>query len=176
MREELRKLFPELEDIKDEDLRDKTYKCFEEAMKLGGWEIKDLYEMPFTLLIPDCPVKMVDHIRGVLKTSVAMAKAMSEVYGDKMPINMDLLISGAFLHDVGKLLEYKRENGKFVKSENGKLLRHPFSGAILAGKIGLPDEVLHMIAVHSKEGDHGKRITEAIIVNKADFANFEPLH
>lgn len=175
MREKIREMFPEIEVIQDSELKEKTYHCFEVAMERGGWAAPDLYEMPFTLLIPDCNVNMVEHVRGVTKSVINMAKAFREVYGNKIPVNMDILVSGAILHDVGKLLEYKREEGKFMKSDNGKLLRHPFSGAILAGELGLPDEVLHIIAVHAKEGDHGKRTTEAILVNKADFANFEPL-
>lgn len=176
MKEKIVEIFPEIEMIQNKALRDKTCECFEAAMIRGGWTPFDLYEMPFTLLIPDCNVKMVDHVRGVTLTAINMAKAFKEVYGNKIPVDMDILISGAVLHDVGKLLEYKREEGKFLKSRNGQLLRHPFSGAILAGEIGLPDEVLHIIAVHSKEGDGSKRTTEAILVNKADFANFEPLH
>jgi len=176
MKDKIREMFPEIDHIRNEDLREKTYRCFEVAMERGGWAPYDLYEMPFTLLIPECNVKMVDHVRGVTKTAIAMAESFREVYGEKIPVDMDILISGAVLHDVGKLLEYKRVNGRFMKSENGKLLRHPFSGAILAGELGLPDEVVHMIAVHSKEGDHGKRTTEAILVHHADFANFEPLH
>lgn len=176
MRTKIKEMFPEIEMIQNADLKEKTYHCFEAAMERGGWSAPDLYEMPFTLLIPECNVNMVEHVRGVTISAINMAKAFKEVYGNKIPVDMDILLSGALLHDVGKLLEYKREEGKFMKSDNGKLLRHPFSGAILAGELGLPDEVLHIIAVHSKEGDHGKRTTEAILVNKADFANFEPLH
>lgn len=176
MKDKIQEMFPEIERIQDKKLKENTYRCFEEAMKRGGWTSYDLYEMPFTLLIQECGVKMVDHVRGVTRAALAMAEVFVDLYGKKMPINMDILISGAILHDVGKLLEYKREEGVFMKSDNGKLLRHPFSGAVLAGELGLPDEVLHIIAVHSKEGDHGKRTTEAIIVNHADFANFEPLH
>jgi len=175
MRDKIMEMFPEIEMIKNAELKEKTYRCFEVAMERGGWTTVDLYEMPFTLLIPECNVKMGEHVRGVTKSAINMAEAFAEVYGNKIPVDMDILVSGAILHDVGKLLEYKREDGEFMKSDNGKLLRHPFSGAILAGELGLPDEVVHIIAVHSKEGDHGKRTTEAILVNKADFANFEPL-
>lgn len=176
MQDKIKEMFPEIEHIQDSDLKAKTYRCIEVAMERGGWTPYDLYEMPFTLLIPECNVKMVDHVRGVTATSMAMADAFEKIYGNKIPIDRDILISGAILHDVGKLLEYVREGGKFFKSPNGKLLRHPFSGAILAGELGLPDEIQHIIAVHSKEGDHGKRTTEAILIHHADFANFEPLH
>ena len=54
-------------------------------------------------------------------------------YGKRVAINRDHLLAGAILHDVGKLFEYRREAGKFVKSREGELLRHPISGAAFAG-------------------------------------------
>ena len=39
---------------------------------------------------------------------------------------------------------------------------------------GLPVEVMHIVAVHSKEGDGGHRSLEANIIFHCDFANFEP--
>ena len=74
---------------------------------------------------------------------------------------------------MGKLFEYKREQGVFLKSRDGELLRHPISGAAFAFKYDLPQEVVHIIAAHSKEGDGLKRTIEAIIVNHADFVNFD---
>jgi hypothetical protein len=55
------------------------------------------------------------------------------------------------------------------------MLRHPVSGAAFAYKFGLPQEVVHIIAAHSKEGDGLRRTVEAIIVNHADFVNFDVL-
>ena len=100
---------------------------------------------------------------------------MKEEYKDKISINQDFLLTGALLHDVGKLFEYKREGKKFIKSEEGMLLRHPISGASFAFQFNLPQEVIHIIATHSKEGDGARRTVEAIIVNHADFVNFEAL-
>jgi putative nucleotidyltransferase with HDIG domain len=98
-----------------------------------------------------------------------------EEYKDRISINRDILLSGALLHDVGKLFEYAREGNRFVKSEEGKLLRHPISGAAFASRFAVPQEVLHIIAAHSKEGDGERRTVEAVIVNHADFVNFEAL-
>ena len=96
-------------------------------------------------------------------------------YGDVLPIDMDVLVAGAILIDVGKLLEYERDStGKIVQSEYGKLLRHPFSGVGLAMRFDLPARVCHMIAMHAKEGDAGQRTIEGLIVHHADFMTFEP--
>jgi putative nucleotidyltransferase with HDIG domain len=90
-------------------------------------------------------------------------------------VDMDILISGAILADVGKLLEYELdEDGNAIQGSYGKLLRHPFSGVSLAESCGLPKEVCHIIAAHAGEGDMVKRTTEAYIVHHADFMTFLP--
>jgi putative nucleotidyltransferase with HDIG domain len=94
--------------------------------------------------------------------------------GNALKINMDVVIAGAILADVGKLLEYEKKDGKTVQSERGELLRHPFTGVGLAMECGVPDEVCHVIAAHAAEGDQVKRTTEAFIVHHADFMAFLP--
>ena len=176
MKEKLLKVMPEFTLISDQDLREKTIVVWLEALKRGGWTVDDLSRIPFTLLIKDCPVSMLEHNRGVVGVCSEAEKVLRQIYGEKMPINRDVLIAGAILHDVGKLLEYREENGAFTKSKMGKLLRHPISGAALCAEMGLPEEVTHIVAVHSKEGDGVKRTPEAVILHHADFTNFETLH
>jgi putative nucleotidyltransferase with HDIG domain len=100
---------------------------------------------------------------------------MNEFFKDDLPVDMDILISGAILADVGKLLEYELDKkGKSVQGKYGKYLRHPFSGVSLAEQCGVPAAVCHIIATHSGEGDMVKRTVEAYIVHHADFMTFEP--
>jgi putative nucleotidyltransferase with HDIG domain len=173
--EQVIELIPEIKMIKDEELKNKVAAVWADAIDLGGWEAGDLDNIPFTLLIQDCKFSLLHHTRAVTRTAVSIAENLKASYGDAVTIDMDILLAGSVLHDVGKVLEYVREGGAVVKSHDGKLLRHPFSGQGLAYKHGLPFEVLHMIAYHSKEGDLGKRTNEAIIIHHADFVNFEPL-
>lgn len=168
-------LMPEFQMIKDRDLQEKTIEVWRRAIEKGKWAVEDLGKMPFTLLIPDTPVSLIKHTRAVTLCSVQIADVLLEKYGEHISIDRDILLSGALLHDVGKLFEYKRENGKFVKSREGELLRHPISGAVFASRFGVPNEVLHIIAAHSKEGDGARKTVEAVIVNHADFINFESL-
>lgn len=176
MKSELLASIPEFSQIRDLDLREKTITCFLDALSRGGWTVKDLDRMPFTLLLDPCPASMKEHIRGNVLCCLGMHDAIVNVYGEKIPLNRDILVSGALLHDVGKLLEYAEKDGAFIKSENGKLLRHPISGTALAFYHGLPGEVQHIIAVHSKEGTGFPRTPEAVLLHHADFANFEPFH
>ncbi len=171
----IRDLLPEIELIKQGDLRDRVAETWADAVEQGGWSLEDLGSIPFTLLIQDCRFDLVHHTRAVTKTAVAIARTLKENYGDAVTLDMDLLVAGSLLHDVGKLLEYAKEGGSVVKSRKGVLLRHPLSGQALAYKHGLPFEILNMIAYHSKEGDLGKRTVEGIIIHHSDFVNFEPL-
>ncbi len=175
MRDNLLKLFPDFHLIQDLTLRQKSLDVWIESIERGGWKVEDLKRIPFTLLIPDCTVNIIDHTRSVTLTAIEAAKILTQFNGGGYQINMDILISGGLLHDVGKILEYENHPQAIRKSTTGKLLRHPFSGAGLAMKHGLPDKVVHIIAVHAKEGDDGYRCPEAVIVHHADFMNFEPL-
>mgnify|MGYP001035257047 CR=1 FL=1 len=174
-RDEVRGILPELKLIKDEKLREKTLDVWLDAMETGGWEVSDMPDIPFTLLIEGTDLSLLDHTRVVTQTAAAIADTMLEFYGDRMPINKDYLISGGILHDVGKLLEYRRLGSEIVKSEVGKDLRHPFSGTALAYKHGIPTMICHLIAMHAKEGEGGRRNPEAWIIHYSDFVNFRSL-
>jgi len=175
MKEKLLETIPEFNEIKNEKLREMTLEAMIMAIEKGGWSPSDLAKIPFTLLIEETNVSLLEHTRAVTRICIGMARAIDATLGPKLPINFDFLVSGAILHDVGKLLEYQREGLRYTKSASGKLLRHPFSGVQIATLAGLPDEISHIIANHSHEGDHGKRTNEGILLHHADFTSFEPL-
>ncbi|MFH1194470.1 MAG: HD domain-containing protein [bacterium] len=172
MREKIKKIWPEIEFIQDEALKEKVFLCWEYAIENSPLEPEDLEKIPFSLLIDNCNITFMNHKRTCVHLSIEIAKIMQKNFA--MEINMDYLIAGAILIDVGKLLEYELMDGKLGTSREGKLLRHPFSGVSIADRFGLPADVQHIIAYHSKEGDLGKRTVESIIVHHADFVSFEP--
>lgn len=174
MREEVKRIWPEIEWISDSDLKEKTYRCWELAFERSPLEPKDLEEIPFTLLVPNCPSTFMEHKRCVVHIAKKSAEAMDEFLGKALPIDMDTVLAGAVLADVGKLLEYEKINGEAKQSSLGKALRHPFTGVALAMECGLPEEVCHIIAAHAGEGDLVKRSVEATIVHHADFMSFLP--
>jgi putative nucleotidyltransferase with HDIG domain len=169
-------LWPEIEWIGDEELRLKTARVWEEALEKSVLTGEDLKRIPFTLLCgPDLKVSFMDHKRAVVHIARDSGNKMNEFFGEELPVDMDILISGAILADVGKLLEYELDvDGNAVQGPYGKLLRHPFSGVSLAESCGLPPQVCHIIAAHAGEGDMVSRTTEAYIVHHADFMTFLP--
>ncbi len=174
MKEQVLNIWPEINWIKDETIKQKTLNAWVWAIENSVLTAEDLEIIPFSLLIEDCDVSFMNHKRTCVHLSVDIAKRMKENFGDEITIDMDTLISGAILIDVGKLLEYEIVDGKLTTSNYGKLVRHPFSGLAVAARFDLSPEIQHIIGTHSKEGNLGKRTTESIIVHHADFVSFEP--
>ncbi len=173
---ELIELWPEIEWIQDEGLRNQTALTWELALERSVLKPEDLRRIPFTLLCgPDLKVTFMDHKRSVVHIARDAGNKINEMYHGELPVNMDVLIAGAILADVGKLLEYELDaDGKAIQGNYGKYLRHPFSGVSLAEEAGVPAEVCHIIATHAGEGNMVKRTTEAYIVHHADFMTFLP--
>jgi putative nucleotidyltransferase with HDIG domain len=174
MRDVVRKLWPELDWIQNNSLREQVGKTWERALELSPLTPDDLNHIPFTLLVPNCPTTFMEHKRCVVHIARKAAESMQEFMGNALPIDLDTVIAGAILADVGKLLEYEKVDGKARQSKRGQLLRHPFTGVALAMQCGVPDAVCHIIAAHAAEGDLVKRTTEAYIVHHADFMAFQP--
>ena len=176
MTEEIKKLWPELEWISDPDLREKTARTWEVALERSVLTADDLNRIPFTLLCgPELKATFMAHKRCVVHVARDAGMKMNEFFRNDLPVNMDVLISGAILADVGKMLEYELDaSGKAVQGKYGQYLRHPFSGVSLAEECGVPPEVCHIIAAHAHEGDLVKRTTKAYIVHHADFMTFLP--
>ncbi len=145
-------------------MREKVVEVWKEAADRGKWEMLD--DVPFTLLFENSGL-LTEHTGRITRLAKSVMGAREE------DLNEDYLIAGALLHDVGKLMEYEIRDGKVVKSEFGKKMRHPVSGSKLAEEYGLPKEVVHIIFAHSKEGDNLQRSPESIIVHHCDFIDFE---
>jgi hypothetical protein len=175
MKEQVLNLLPEISEIGDKNLRDKVIACWSEAMAYRHWTIEELRSIPFTLLAENVRIFFIEHVRTCARMALAIDKVQKESYGSRRtPVNRDHLLAGSLLADVGKLLEFdKHPDGTVFKSAFGKNLRHPFSGVGLAFKHDLPPEVMHVIAVHSKEGTGEKRSPEAIIFHHVDFIDFD---
>lgn len=166
----------ELSWISDPILREATTQTWQMALDQSVLTADNLNEIPFTLLCgPDLKVSFMDHKRSVVHIARDAGNKINSMYHGELKVNMDVLISGAILADVGKLLEYELDaNGKSFQGNYGKYLRHPFSGVSLAEKCNVPAEVCHIIATHAGEGNMVKRTTEAYIVHHADFMTFLP--
>lgn len=75
----------------------------------------DLEHIPFTLLV-QTKTSLLEHTRRVTRMAMAVARERGD-------LNMDYVIAGGLLHDVGKLLEYEKRGRHVVKSRSGELVR-----------------------------------------------------
>lgn len=179
---EIASLFPNLMDIKDASLREKVGAVWNEALATGcggkGWTFEEIRAIPFTLLAGKIDLRFVEHLNSCCKQCIAIAGVLKEVFGSRIPVNLDHLIAGSLLADVGKMLEFDKKSGpggtsQVVKGYYGDMLRHPFSGVALCYKHGIPPEVMHIVATHSHEGDKVERTIESWIFHHADFIDFD---
>ena len=156
-------LFPEVERISDKELRQKVLRTWLEAWKSSDYDRLD--QTPF-LHDDIAGINNVEHTRAVTIMCIQFAETLKKFHNIK--INMDYLIAGAILHDLGKIFEYSENPSKL-----GRLFTHPISAMYFATKEGLPLEVVHIIETHSLEGELVKRTPEAAIVHYMDFAYAE---
>ena len=176
---DIEQMFGELLDqIYDKELRAKTVSVWVEGCRQGGWEsVEQLQKMPYTLLTDTHGVNFIEHCISVTTGALGLAKAQLDTY-ENMPydIDMDRLIVGGLLHDIGKLLEFEPDGkGGYQKSLAGKCMRHPISGAVMAKEAGFDDKIANIIACHAKEGDGRPQVIETVLIHQADFATFNPL-
>ncbi|HHW42567.1 MAG TPA: HD domain-containing protein [Desulfotomaculum sp.] len=93
---------------------------------------------------------------GLLVHSVTVAAAADNVARNYPFADRDLLVTGAILHDIGKVREY-RCRGAVEQTDEGRLLGHIVSGALLLDRAiervpNFPEDLrlklLHMIISH----------------------------
>ena len=175
---QIAELFPDVVKIRDTTLRDKVAAVWNEALTSGcggkGWTFAEIRAIPFTLLAGSIDLRFVEHLNSCCKQCIAIAGVLGDVFGSRVPVNLDVLIAGSLLADVGKMLEFDKDaSGKVVKGHFGDMLRHPFSGVALCYKHAIPAEVMHIVATHSHEGDKVERTIESWIFHHADFIDFD---
>jgi putative nucleotidyltransferase with HDIG domain len=102
-----------------------------------------------------------------------IADQLMQLYPE-LPLNRDVLVAGALLHDVGKPLEYSADNQRrweqAPRTEGWPPTRHSVNGWHVCLSVGLPLRVAHIPAAHSREGELVVRSLECTIVHYADHA------
>jgi putative nucleotidyltransferase with HDIG domain len=119
-----------------------------------------------------------DHLRGVTRLAIGIAKEMGSAYPE-LEIDMDVIIVGGLVHDVGKAWEFdpvNRDRWKQSQKRFGRpSVRHPAYGAHICLTVGLPEEVAHIAMAHSGEGELLLRSLECMIVHQADYTFWNTL-
>ncbi len=141
-----------------------------------------LLEEPFLSRYANAPAARSMHhgyIGGLLEHSLSMAALARQLVAHYGQADVDLLVSGALLHDMGKALEYTLEDG-FAHSDDGRLVGHIVRGIVLVEKaaadLGFPEgklrQLVHLIAAHHGTQEWGSPVVpktlEAILLHQID--------
>jgi putative nucleotidyltransferase with HDIG domain len=173
--DEVMEVIPEFALIEDGELRAKCLQVWAGELEKYGYSATDLASIPFTALVRDNPISLAAHMRSLAKQCSACADLMNEDYDGAISIDKDVLIAAALMHDVGKIGGMEKVGGKFTESRREKLLHHSFSGVGILMSAGFPDDVVHAVALHSKDGEGRRKTAEAVLLHHLDFMNYEPL-
>lgn len=117
---------------------------------------------------------LVEHTLSVLNLAVTMAKQSPE------NLDMDLIIAGAILHDIGKIETYTWERGFIERSRRGRLIEHIVIGTLIVQGVAHTlnisfeeiEKLMHIIVSHHGKREWGSPIEpatkEAMIIHRAD--------
>ncbi|WP_210163435.1 HD domain-containing protein [Lutibaculum baratangense] len=177
LRERIAAELPELGEIRDAELKAGCIEAW--AVAIANSSYGSIADIPPA----GNPEKMIqksgdqtDHIRGVTRLSIVIADEMASSAPD-LPIDRDILVAGGICHDVGKPWEFDPENRRRWKGDRARhglpSLRHPTYGAHICLIVGLPEEVAHIAAGHSGEGELMIRSLENTIVHMADIGYWQ---
>jgi putative nucleotidyltransferase with HDIG domain len=164
---------PEINWIKDEGLRRKVTDAWVAAVESSSFaRVGDMKPSGNYDSRPLRRGTQADHIRSVTRMAVKIAEEMASLFPE-FSYDHDLLVAGAMCHDIGKVWEFDPENVKRWKADPRATgmpsLRHPGYGIHICLTMGLPEEVAHMAAAHSGEGELLMRSLENTILHWADY-------
>jgi len=136
--------FPELDQIRDPELRRGVEAVWEELWQASSWASLD--ELPAS---PEFPVPHVPHNRCVIEMALAVADAFERFHG--VQVDRDVLLAAGILQDASKLVEYELRDGEVVLTQLGRTYPHAFCAAHVALRHRLPDAVCHIILAHTPQ-------------------------
>lgn len=165
-------LTPEINEIKDEDLRRKAVEAW--SISLASSSYARLSEVPGWGDVDNFYLKrgnQTTHLRGVARMAMMIVDDFVEKFPDVV-VNRDVVVAGALCHDLGKTYEFDPANQKRWKADSTRVgdppFRHSVYGVHIALTAGLPEEIAHICLGHSREGVFITLSTECNIVREAD--------
>jgi putative nucleotidyltransferase with HDIG domain len=179
LRKQVRAELPEIAQIADKELQRKVAEAW--AFALAHSSFKSIRQIPPAGNPDTNEAKrgdQTDHLRGVTRLAVGIAREMGSAYPE-LAIDMDVIVAGGLVHDVGKAWEFdpiNRKRWKAMQKQTGRpSIRHPAFGAHICLTVGLPEEVAHIAMAHSGEGELLVRSLECMIVHQADYTFWNTL-
>jgi putative nucleotidyltransferase with HDIG domain len=174
LRAQIREELPEYAQISDSTLRERVVEAWAIALARSSFaSIRDIQPAgnPNSMVLTRGD--QTDHIRGVTRLAIVMADEIIASNPD-IPVRRDIVVAGGLCHDIGKPWEFDPQNQKrwreTPRATGLPSLRHSVYGAHICLSAGLPEEIAHIAAAHSGEGELLVRSLENTIVHFADIA------
>lgn len=178
-----------LPSLSEDDIKDFTERFQTLRSKIEDEDFSNLLDAIFTesfweifISAPAAKSHHQAYLGGLLQHSVEVAESAYSAYKQYPEnLNLSLLLTGALLHDVGKVKEYTFETS-FDRSTTGKLIGHTTLGVIIITRM-LPDdfpskkfaEIVHLLLSHHGKRDWGAPVEplmkEAVIIHHSDMIN-----
>ena len=154
--------FPELNMVKNKQWVRAACEAWEKSVAMSEWN--SLADVPFH---PN-PQKgmLLDHLRLVTKIAVALGQTIAGEYG--VPVDMDVLILSAMMHDLSKPNEFRPLAEGYGKSRLACLYQHGVLGAHIALGKAFPPEIVSIIISHTRQSNFDVKSLEGVLVVHAD--------
>ena len=121
------------------------------------------------------------YLGGLLEHTLAVSQLAAMIAGSYPSLDMDLLVTGALLHDIGKTEEFSYDTYPFDYTNKGRLMGHLVLGAeMIQEKVntlpGFPEELStrlqHLVLSHHGRYEFGSpclpMVSEAFVLNFLD--------
>lgn len=174
-RDEIGRIFPELDQIGASDLRGKVADIWIDIAGEMLWS--DLDTVPNGIKAA-LDRTLVGHVRGVTQMAVAICEIAKTLHGKTY--DRDLLVAACLLHDASKPIEYEPDPGRPQEpgqlrrgrlSEIGRNVQHAVYAAHKAMQHGLPLDLVNLIITHTHASNVRTASWEAAALFYADYAD-----
>jgi len=159
----IRRLFPKIAEIKDQEIQEKVIEVW-----VRLWRQSGLQSIERTPADRDEIFTLVKHTNVTAELSLAMAKKIAKEYG--LSINFDNLLAIAFLHDADQIVLREKRNNTVQASDLERKIPHGMYGGHIVLAAGLSPEIAHGIIYHRPTME--PITVEAVIVKYCDNANY----
>lgn len=170
-KEYVRRLFPLVEQIKDSSLKDKVIETWLRLWDESKWE--RIESVPFMAEMELSKCSLVQHINFVTEGAQDIGHLVHDKF--QLPVDFDVLLAGALLHDASKLVEFEPKGDGAQKTDFRNKITHGAYGAHIALNVGLPMDVVHLIITHTPRTTLMPCLLEGVILSYVDYLAFDTI-
>lgn len=168
---EVREAFPQLQEIEDVEMREKTVGVWVAGLEASEFDsLLDIPWVPGFIPMVGDEESQASHVRQVTDCCIAVAETLTQVRPG-LDVDRDLLVAGALLHDVSKLHEIAEEAAAGDAEGYTPLnsyLPHPHYSVHQLAEAGFSVEMMNLVLAHTELSKVEPQSIEARLVESID--------